>query len=240
MGLSELNDANEASRQLLLAEGDVFMGSGGSLLEVVNLGGSVRPGHSPGVMNVGSFAKAKEGETVIEITGWNANNSPVVYDQILAAGNVVLDGTLRIEFPDPPNFIPAAGQTFPILKWGGVRVGEFAYYLGTSIPADDQLAFEVVYDDAGKQLLLKTVDTESVAVEVERAILNVANFVGQALNLGAGATGIAVIDRALAQLIKGKQNIENTIQQKLFDLINGLTTQAQVTVFGSVRERAIL
>ncbi|MBL9129293.1 MAG: hypothetical protein JNL97_16705, partial [Verrucomicrobiales bacterium] len=118
-----------ASRTIVLRDGDVLGGSGSPLWDVINESGTVSPGHSPGKLNVGSYTQGAEGTEVIEINGWNATNTPTVYDQILASGNVTLDGTLKIELS---GFTPVVGQTIPILKWGGVRVGEFANYLGTT------------------------------------------------------------------------------------------------------------
>lgn len=225
---NQLEDVVLADAALVtLSEGALLKGNGLPGRSLVNLGGVVNPGHSPGVMNVGDFTQAADGITEIEIQGWNATNSPVVYDQIKASGNVNLDGTLKILFPT--NFNPAAGQTYSILKWGGVRVGQFSRYLGTSIAHNNQLAFEVEYDDVAKEVRLRVVNTQAVAVEVERAIRDVAALAGNLVNIGVGPTGLPLIDRSIRQLVRAKEGVENAIQNQLFALIDGLTTQAQVT-----------
>lgn len=208
--------------------GEVFGGNGQQGLGLFNEGGVVNPGFSPGVLNVANFTQGPEGVNLLEITGWSATNNPAVYDRIVASGNVTLDGTLKIEVQG--GFVPTVGQSFTILTWGGVRVGEFKKYLGTTIPGNDQLALVPEYDDAARELRLRVVNTEAVIPEVERALVDIADLVDDLLNLSApGATELWGIGDSIADLIRAKQAIENTIQQRIFDLIDTFPTQAEVT-----------
>lgn len=211
----------------VLKNGEILGGYGSPRLNLINEAGIVSPGNSPGVFDVDNYTQGAEGTQQIEITGWNATNTPVVYDQFIASGNVTLDGTLKIALS---GFTPAAGQTFSIMQWGGVRVGEFANYLGTTVPGNDQLALVPEYDDGAKELRLRVVDTESVAVEVERALRDVAELAGNLLNLSApGATSLPLIGSSIQDVLDAKQMVEDTIQQEILNLVDGLTTQAQVT-----------
>jgi hypothetical protein len=221
--------ANEESgpSSRVLVDGEVFGGQGSANLHLINESGVVTPGNSPGVMNVASYTQGAEGVEVVEITGWNANNNPVRYDQIIASGNVTLDGTLKI---DLSGFTPVVGQTYPILKWGGVRVGQFAKYLGTTVPGNNQLALVPEYDDVARELRLRVVNTEAVIPEVERTLQDIADLADDLLNFSApGATDLWGIGSSIQDLFDAKQMVEDTIQDRIAQLINTLPTQAQVT-----------
>ncbi|MGE4180602.1 MAG: hypothetical protein AB7J34_12315, partial [Limisphaerales bacterium] len=190
---------------VVLGAGEVLGGNGLPGLDLINQAGTVSPGHSPGVMNVANYEQGPEGTEIIEINGWNANNAPVVYDQFIASGNVTLDGTLKIELS---GFTPVVGQTFSILKWGGVRVGEFANYLGTTIATNDQLALVPEYDDIGKELRLRVIDTEGISPDIERALRDIADLAGNLLGISApGATDLPWIGDGIADILDAKQMV---------------------------------
>ncbi|MFO1502059.1 MAG: LEPR-XLL domain-containing protein [Verrucomicrobiota bacterium] len=215
------------SVSFVLHAGEVLGGNGSPRLDLLNDGGTLSPGFSPGVFNTTNYTQTADATQEIEITGWNATNTPVVYDQVVASGNVALDGTLKIKLS---GFTPVAGTDFSILKWGGVRVGEFANYLGTTVPGNDQLALVPEYDNGAKELRLRVVDTESVAVEVERALRDVADLAGNLLNLSLpGATSLPLIGSPIKDFLNAKKMVEDTIQAKILSVVNGLPTQALVT-----------
>lgn len=219
--------SDSGSELIVLKDGDVLGGTGFPGLDVINESGTVSPGFSPGVLNVGNYTQGAAGTEVVEITGWNANNAPVVYDQIIASGNVTLDGTLKIELT---GFTPVAGQTFSILKWGGVRVGEFANYLGTTVAGNDQLALVPEYDDVAKELRLRVIDTEGISPDIERALRDIADLAGNLLNISApGATSLPWIGSGIQDILDAKQMVEDTIRARIFQVINTIPSQAEVT-----------
>ena len=212
---------------IVLGPGDVLGGDGSPDWDIINEAGTVSPGHSPGVMNVSNYTQGPEGTEVIEINGWNATNAPVVYDQINASGNATLDGTLKIELS---GFTPVAGQTFRILKWGGVRVGEFANYLGTTVATNDQLALVPEYDDVAKELRLRVIDTEGISPDIERALRDIADLAGNLLDISLpGATDLPWIGDGIQDILDAKQMVENTIRARIFQVINTIPSQAEVT-----------
>ena len=221
------NGSGSGSTSWVLKAGEILGGTGSPKLDLFNEAGVLSPGHSPGVFNVANYTQSPAASQLIEITGWNVNNAPVVYDQFIAAGNVTLDGTLKIKLT---GFTPLVGQTFSILKWGGVRVGEFANYLGTTVPGNMQLALVPEYDDGAKELRLRVIDTESVALEVERGLRDIATMAGNLLNFSLpGGTSLPLIGKPLKDLLDAKKMVEDTIQGKLLSVVNALTPQAQVT-----------
>lgn len=216
-----------APKSVVLKNGETLQGDGDPNLDVVNESGVVNPGHSPGILNVGNFVQGPEGTEVVEITGWNAGNAPVVYDQIIASGNVTLDGTLKVQWSGPA---PAAGTSFSIIKWGGVRVGEFANYLGTTLPGNNQLALVPEYDDIAKEVRLRVVNTEAVVPEVERTLRDIANLAANLLNVSLpGATELPIIGQPIQDVLDAKRFVEETIQNEIAELIALFPTQAQVT-----------
>ncbi len=217
---------SQDSSKVVLGQGDVLNGIGSPRLELVNEAGIVSPGFSPGIMNVSSYVQGPQGVEVIEIQGWDSDNNPVVYDQFIASGNVTLDGTLQIQLS---GFTPVAGQTFRILQWGGVRVGEFANYLGTTIPGNDQLALVPEYDDAARELRLRVVDTEAVVPEIEYALRDISTMVGNFLGTPIPGQGLPFIGAPIQQLVNGVQMVDNTIRSRIQQIINLLPSQVQVT-----------
>ncbi len=218
---------------LTLQKGDVLAGTPTLTTDLINTAGLVSPGHSPGVItidNQGSFSQGPDGTTLIEIGGWNPTNSPAVYDQILVSGNVSFDGTLRIKLLN--NFSPVAGQTFPIIKWQGLRPQptEFANYLGTAnIPNNPQLAFVPVYDDFKKELRLEVVDTQIVVPEVENAIVSLSQLLGNLFTVGPSTTQLPLIGQTLQDLVKAKDAFTKAIQNQLSDVLFFGPSQAEVT-----------
>ena len=212
---------------VILGAGDVLSGHGSPELDVINEAGTVSPGNSPGVLNVANYTQGPLGTEVIEINGWNANNIPVVYDQIVASGNATLDGTLKVELS---GFTPVVGQTYSILKWGGVRVGEFANYLGTTVATNDQLALVPEYDDVAKELRLRVIDTEGISPDIERALRDISDLAGNLLGISLpGATELPWIGGGIADILDAKQMVEDTIRDEIFNIINTIPSQAEVT-----------
>ncbi len=92
-------------------QGGSFVGSGDIVGNFNNTGGTLAPGHSPGIMTVtGNYAQSG-GSLNIEIQG-TAPNTPD-FDQLRVLGTVALGGTLNVSFLS--SFKPATGATFKII-----------------------------------------------------------------------------------------------------------------------------
>ena len=96
--------------------GGILEGTGTVAANVTN-GGEVRPGTSPGTLNVdGAYTQTPDGVLVAEVTATGN-------DLLDATGAASLDGTLEIETAS--GFTPSLGDTFKVVE-GSARSGEFA------------------------------------------------------------------------------------------------------------------
>jgi hypothetical protein len=95
-------------------------GTGSILGSIVNSGGTVSPGNSPGVLQIAvDYNQHADGVLLMEIGG----SSPgVEYDQLTVGGIAELAGGLDVTLID--GFQPAWGDSFDILGWGQL-VGSF-------------------------------------------------------------------------------------------------------------------
>jgi T5SS/PEP-CTERM-associated repeat protein len=86
----------------------------GSISGIVQNGGTVAPGASPGILTFnGSYAQTPAGKLQIEIGGTTPGTG---YDQLTVSGAVTLGGTLQVSLIN--SFAPALGNRFDILDWG--------------------------------------------------------------------------------------------------------------------------
>jgi hypothetical protein len=126
---------------LTIPNGGVFNLSGGTLKgtgtisgSIINTGGTVSPGDSPGVLSItGNYSQDSSSELDILITGPNPGTD---YSALNMTGSATLDGTLSLLFPN--GFTPGVGQTFTILTASGGVSGKFA-------TIDSPYAFDVSY-----------------------------------------------------------------------------------------------
>jgi hypothetical protein len=81
----------------------------------VNFTGTFSPGLSTTMLSVGNVAFSPSSTLVMELGGYTPGTQ---YDQINAAGELTLAGTLEISLIN--GFSPAAGQTFDLLNWGSL------------------------------------------------------------------------------------------------------------------------
>ena len=221
---------------ILLSAGDVLRGSGVLGGDLVNDGGLVSPGDSPGVItieNEGSFSQGPEGATLIEIGGTNPNE----FDQFVVTGDVTFGGTLQIAYLDLGNAYSATpGDTFPIFQWGGIRnltdsePSEFDFYLGTTVlPGNDEFALVPEYNDVTRQLTLTVVDTQTVANEVENAFDALGNVLDNLVTVGPGTTDLPLVGQSVSDLIRAKDAVVDVIKAELDAIIDGFTSQAEIT-----------
>jgi hypothetical protein len=95
-----------------------FTGSGTYVLPgtaVMSLNGSIEPGTSPGILTIeGAAAFASTTNIQAELSGTSAD----LYDVVAVTQNLTLGGTLVVRLLD--NFMPATGQTFPVVQAGAI------------------------------------------------------------------------------------------------------------------------
>ena len=111
-GLVTIGDVSPFLAGLLDDYGFVLVGNGGTLGgtgtingHVFNLGGTVAPGFSPGIMTInGDYTQGIDGILNLEIGGLSTG----LYDQLFVSGGVFLDGTLNLIFID--DFLPETGD----------------------------------------------------------------------------------------------------------------------------------
>jgi hypothetical protein len=117
-----------ALRVITLAKGAVggaFNFTGGTLsadtvaFDLINNGGTIAPGASPGVTHVQGNLTLNSGTLAIELAGPGAGE----FDEVHVDGNLSAGGMLSVTLLD--NFAPAAGNTFDILDFSTAS-GAFA------------------------------------------------------------------------------------------------------------------
>ena len=107
----------------------------GNIVGVVQNGGLVSPGESPGTITIdGDYAQTVGGELLIELASASS------YDQLLVTDNATLDGTLTVNSIE--GFVPSVGQSFTLLTCDDVD-GTFASVVLPSVP---NFAFDVIYN----------------------------------------------------------------------------------------------
>nr|WP_303652930.1 hypothetical protein [Paludisphaera mucosa] len=100
--------------------GGVLAGTGTILGDVVNAGGVIAPGHSPGLLSIdGGLFLGAAGTLHLEIGG----ASPGMYDTLSATGRVSLGGLLILDFLD--GYTPDDGLTLSLITAGTGFSGSF-------------------------------------------------------------------------------------------------------------------
>ncbi len=114
-------------------------GTGQINADVSNLGGTVSPGLSPGILNIdGTYTQAIDANLAIEIAGLSAG---IGHDQLAVTGVATLDGMLDLTILDTA-FAPTLGDSFDILTASSVA-GAFSDVTGTLIGGTTR--FSVTY-----------------------------------------------------------------------------------------------
>lgn len=128
--------------QFVLA-GGALTGSGTINGRVVNQGGTLDAGNSPGVLRItGDYEQTTEGVLDIELNGPKPFSG---HDQLQVTGLARLGGKLRII---PGEFQPEEGSVYTIITHGS-RAGEF----GEVLSAHRDYSFEVVYNPDSVQVV---------------------------------------------------------------------------------------
>lgn len=112
-GRTQMNGGDLSSDAPLVFEGGTLEGTGKVNADVINKGGQMRPGHSPGAITIlGNFTQTAAGSLNMEIAGLNPGAQ---YDQISVQGTATLAGTLNITWID--NFQPNPGDSFTLMEY---------------------------------------------------------------------------------------------------------------------------
>ena len=118
-GATRLNNGTITSTTALKILGGSVEGTGHILADILNQGGIVSPGFSPGTLTIdGDYTQGHDATLLLEIAGLQ----PGQFDVFNVTGTARLDGLLKIAFLD--DFQPVTGDTFAFFNYG-VRIGEF-------------------------------------------------------------------------------------------------------------------
>ena len=97
---------------------------------LVNGGGTLGPGLSPGILTITGDYSQPVGTLLIEIGGPDAGTD---HDRLDCMGTLTLGGTLEIGLIG--GFVPKIGELFDILNWGALA-GKFDDFLLPPLPPD--------------------------------------------------------------------------------------------------------
>lgn len=115
------NGTLTSTPDLTLSSGGIYQGSGTLIGNLVNAGGTVGPGNSPGTMNIsGNYTQDINGTLLMELGG---TAQGVDFDWLNVSGSATLDGTLQVTLLG--GFVPAAGNVFTLVSAGGGVSGTF-------------------------------------------------------------------------------------------------------------------
>ncbi|MGB0713274.1 MAG: hypothetical protein ACPGUC_06915, partial [Gammaproteobacteria bacterium] len=156
-GILTMNSGRLTVQDLVFVSGAEFNFTGGALeastieFDVVNDGGRLEPGESPGVLNItGDYFQTVNGVLEIEIGG---TNQGIDYDLLSVDGDLELGGTLELMLID--SFLPPLNTSFDVLDWTGSISGTFdnVYSLGATWDLSqlytDGTVTLIGYDDMG-------------------------------------------------------------------------------------------
>lgn len=102
----------EVAEILTLGIHGTLAGNGGTIIgNVINDGGLISPGNSPGVLTIDGDLTST-GMVKFELAGTGSG----LFDQLLVSGNLKLGGVVEIDLLD--GFDPAAGNSFNLLDFG--------------------------------------------------------------------------------------------------------------------------
>jgi uncharacterized repeat protein (TIGR01451 family) len=119
-GTTTLNGGALAFVNPAQLNGGTLNGAGSITGDVINSGGNVSPGMSPGTISItGNYTQGAGGTMTIELGGTSAGQ----YDLLNATGTATLDGTLNVSLIN--SFTPANGDSWQPFTFAS-RTGDFA------------------------------------------------------------------------------------------------------------------
>jgi T5SS/PEP-CTERM-associated repeat protein len=163
-GQINLQGGSLAADEITLESGGQFNFSGGRLAvddfvgNLVNDGGTLAPGGSPGITDVSGLFNQSAGALEIEIFAGGAAPAPGVDFDQLVAESVQLGGALQI-IPDEA-YQPVVGDSFQIINAATSLAGQFASVLGADLGGG--LAFDVIVDALAHSVTLEVVQTATL------------------------------------------------------------------------------
>ena len=120
IGEGQIDDVAQST--ILVGSGGTLAGDGTIIGDVVLNGGSLSPGHSPGLLTIdGDLRLGSNSVLDIEIGGLLGGS---LYDQLAVTGDATFDGQLHISFID--GFIPSLGDAFDLINVAGLSTGAFS------------------------------------------------------------------------------------------------------------------
>ena len=124
-GLYELSNGVLTAETIVVETNGTFNFTGGKLRadtfqgSLVNAGGTLAPGSSPGLMTVsGNYTQESNSTLEIELHGLSRGSQ---YDALVVSGTMTLTGELEVIL----GFSPSEGDSFDILDWGSLAGGGF-------------------------------------------------------------------------------------------------------------------
>jgi hypothetical protein len=113
----------------LTINGGTLRGQGDLGGPVDNVGGTVAPGSSPGILTIdGDYTQAPGGTLTADIAGTTAGTG---YDRLVVGGAATLDGTLAIV--NAVGFDPAPSDPFTVVTVAGTLAGQFSALTGATV-----------------------------------------------------------------------------------------------------------
>ncbi len=132
--------------------GGTLGGTGDVQADVINTGGTVAPGNSPGILDIyGDYTQSADATLLLELAGRDPDVPE--FDRLRVTGIATLDGTARVELLDA--FEPAPGDEFRVLS-AAVRLGQFATH-DFPTPGGTGRRINPIYDGTGLTLQTQVV-----------------------------------------------------------------------------------
>ena len=150
-GSTILSNARLTTKDTIDIQGGTLLGSG-DIAGKVNNAAQVKPGLSPGILNIdGDYTQSAAGVLDTEIGGSDPGTE---FDQLNVTGHITLGGTLNVLMIGTPTI--DVGDTFEIMTYGSGRTGDFAVKTGLDITGLPGTAGVLTpnYDDGNGKLLL--------------------------------------------------------------------------------------
>jgi uncharacterized repeat protein (TIGR01451 family) len=127
-GVTMLNGGSLSSGNPLNFYGGTLQGAGVITGNVTNLGGTVLPGSSPGILRIaGNYTQGPTGTLNIELGGVVSGTQ---YDLLDVTGAASLSGTLDVSLIN--SFTPISGTVFRVMNFG-TRSGDFITNTGSDL-----------------------------------------------------------------------------------------------------------
>ncbi len=133
MSVGNVGFATPASGSVLIGTGGDVGGNGTIIGAVVNNGGTVDPGFSPGALHItGSYTQGAGGTVHMQLGGASPGTG---YDQLFVSGDMQLAGLVKVDLIN--GFIPTLGETFNVFSIGGSFSDPTATFNFPGLPAGE-------------------------------------------------------------------------------------------------------